>query len=256
MKKTKKIICFAFLAAALATAVYAVGTYNYDLQFYPHVQAVLCITVFPVCAVLMTEVKKGLLPLIICTAAVGTAGAFYPSCLFLIFPQLLIICLFGNITGNETDVRACRAAAFTLDGLTFIPFFAVLIKAAGTSAGEALWDSVFDYVLRALAFAVFALCLFIFIRSFSVIKTKSPSTAKKKNGKEKTAYPERLHTVYLLAALNSLADAVFFLFTDDNALVCSVLIAWLGCFAALIIRGEPVLCGFTEKAARFFGLPS
>lgn len=254
MKKSKTVLCFVFLAAAAAAAIYTVKTYNYDLLFYPQKDSIVCLSVFAVCAVVMTAVNNGLVSLILCTAAVVTASIFTLSCSYLIFPPLLIIYLFKNIDRADAPGRICRAAAFALDGTAIIPFVIGFSKSLEFSAfykeGR---ESVFGYAVRGLLFLFAAFGAFVFFKSFSLINTKKAAQSKKKKTAEAREYPERLHTVYLLAAVNTFASFVYSLATDDNALICVCLIAWAGCYAALFISGEPVTAYLQTKAASFFG---
>ena len=254
MKKSKTVLCFVFLAAAAAAAIYTVKTYNYDLLFYPQKDSIVCLSVFAVCAVVMTAVNNGLVSLILCTAAVVTASIITLSCSYLIFPPLFIIYLFKNIDRVDAPDRICRAAAFALDGTAIIPFVIGFSKSLEFSAfykeGR---ESVFGYAVRGLLFLFAAFGAFVFFKSFSLIKTKKGAQSKKKKTAEAREYPERLHTVYLLAAVNTFASFVYSLATDDNALICVCLIAWAGCYAALFISGEPVTAYLQTKAASFFG---
>ena len=231
-------------------------TYNYDLLFYPHKDSIVCLSVFAVCAVVMTAVNNGLVSLILCTAAVVTASIFTLSCSYLIFPPLLIICLFKNIDRADTPGRICRAAAFALDGAAIIPFVIGFSKSLEFSAfykeGR---ESVFGFTVRGLLFLLAAFGAFVFFKSFSLVNTKKADQSKKKKTAEAREYPERLHTVYLLAAVNAFASFVYSLATDDNALVCVCLIAWAGSYAARLLCGDPVLILIKKKAASFFGLP-
>ena len=256
MKKTKTVLCFVFLAAAAAAAIYAVKTYNYDPLFYPQKDSIVFLSVFAVCAVVMTAINNGLVSLILCTAAVVTASIFLLPCSYLIFPPLLIIWLYKNIGRTDTVGRICRAAAFALDGAAIIPFVIGFSKSLEFSAfSEEGRGSVFGCAVRGLLFLFAAFGAFVFFKSFSLVKTKKTGQSKKKKAAEVREYPERLHTVYLLAAVNTLASFIYSLATDDNALVCVCLIAWAGCYAALYISGEPVTAYLQTKAASFFGFP-
>ena len=253
MKKTKTVLCFVFLAAAAAAAIYAVKTYNYDLLFNPLKDSIVFLSVFAVCAGVMTAINNGLVSLILCTAAVVTASIFLLPCSYLILPPLLIIWLFKNIDRADTAGRICRAAAFALDGAAIIPFVIGFLKSLEFSAfSKEGRESVFGYTIRGLLFLFAAFGAFVFFKSFSLIKTKKAAQSKKKKTAEAREYPERLHTVYLLAAVNTFASFVYSLATDDNALVCVCLIAWAGCYAALFISGEPVTNTLKEKAEAFF----
>lgn len=254
MKKSKTVLCFVFLAAAAAAAIYAVKTYNYDPLFYPQKDSIVFLSVFAVCAVVMTAINNGLVSLILCTAAVVTASIFLLPCSYLIFPPLLIIWLYKNIDRADTAGRICRAAAFALDGAAIIPFVIGFSKSLEFSAfSEDGRESVFGYAVRGLLLLFAAFGAFVFFKSFSLVKTKKAAQSKKKKTAEVREYPESLHTVYLLAAVNTLASFVYSLATDDNALVCVCLIAWTGCYAALYISGEPVTAYLQTKAASFFG---
>lgn len=257
MKKSKTVICFVFLAAAAAAAIYAVKAYNYDPLFYPQKDSIVCLSIFAVCAVVMTAINNGLVSLILCTAAFVTASSFILPCSFLVFPPLLIIYLYKNIDRTDTAGRICRTAAFVLDGASFIPFVIGMSSAMEFSSyNREGRESVFGCTVRGLLFLTAAFGAFVFFKSFSLVKTKNAAQNKKKKTAEAPKYPERLHTVYLLAALNTFASAVYGCVTDDNALVCVPFIAWAGCYTALFISGEPVTSFLREKTERFFGIPA
>lgn len=259
MKKNKTVFCLLYLAAAAAAAIYAVCSYHYDLEFYPHADSVVCLSVFAVCSVFMTMAGNSLISLAVSIAAVIAASVFYLHCSFLVLPGLLTVCAFRNIGSAEKTGKLCRIISFALTGAAFVPFLISCVKAAEMNAEIRFGrDSVFGIVLRGLLFVEAAFFVFLFIKSFSVVRTRraGPEKGGQKKEAARPVYPESLHTVYLLAAFSVLCAAVYGTFTDDNALVCTAVISWAGCCAALYLSGEPVAAYLHEKAAAFFGIPA
>lgn len=253
MKSIRKISPFLFLCIISAISLYVTSVYGFSENFFLSAKTAVVLMIFSSALTAAVTVKKKPLPFLLCLTA-GIAGSllYYPFC-FLFFPPLMTLCLFQNINSTDKSGRIIRRMAFALHGLTFVSFIIALIKTDAYSdilIGER--DSIFGHTIRILVFVTAAFGVFLFYKSFSVVSTKTRSPRKKKNTAN-FAYPESLHTVYLLAALSSLATAVYCCYVYANDVVCVCLIAWTGCYAALFISGEPVTAYLQTKAASFFG---